>query len=662
MYFRRYYNLAYSSAYAKDINGNETLESNGPLKQQYYTGVPSGYMHSANHKVKFGVTDYRVARSHKYGNVCRDCAGILDTAPGLFMRNSRWQFSGGLVTGNSEAVEASQHNYWMLMFGKMTNTNDTDAVMDDFLTKGIELYTNNRGRQARKGLSRLDATERQEANDRFDAAAAVLAESINARHKFPTGWTRLVAEPSIHVQGGDVARGDRKPDDIAKAIKTLGQLFKGVDPNTIDFTDSDPNSGAYNPALKDIVKEAERKYIHNEAYARVDYTKQFDSDVRRTEYRNCTIRWSNQGLVWLNGPGGETKLPMDNKTLGKFTEDRFKNGPVSAVEYYNCLITDQFDPDLIVARDFSQPRQKASYRQEVYLANRKGARGEAEHPESVTTQWKGDGFVCDYVPTKRYWQPHPTMGDGRALVQYRPMRQSRLFITYSLHRAITDENQGRVILERMAEALYTLFGTDRWLSEMIVFGKMLKGFEVGVARADNLSKSMWSIIDRTKKNSAMDGFYGNGDTKTPRTSYVYDTYETHVDKLSVDAGCEIGPKMGHPHFHLLLTIDHFSYVQFDYFKMNTYLEIMFRGVETFHNWGKKFMLPGQFYGDNENPFVDIKLYPQDNWKEIIAAYVRKNAIPSIVEVENARRLPGTAAERRRVSIEKDKERRQAPGF
>jgi hypothetical protein len=202
----------------------------------------------------------------------------------------------------------------------------------------------------------------------------------------------------------------------------------------------------------------------------------------------------------------------------------------------------------------------------------------------------------------------------------------------------------------MADALYTLFGTDRWLSEMIVFGKMLKAMNVGSQRGDNVSKAMWGIIDKTKKQEAMEGFYGSRSESMPRTSYIYDTYETHVDKLEVDGGCEIGPKMGHPHFHLLLTINHFSYVQFDYFKMNTFLEIMFRGVETFHGWGKKYYLPGPFYGDNENPYVDIRLYPQDNWKEILAAYVRKNAIPSIVEVESSRRLPGTADQRRRVQF------------
>ena len=42
--------------------------------------------------------------------------------------------------------------------------------------------------------------------------------------------------------------------------------------------------------------------------------------------------------------------------------------------------------------------------------------------------------------------------------------------------------------------------------------------------------------------------------------------------------------------------------------------------------------------DNENPYVDIRLYPQDNWREILSAYARRNAIPSIVEVASSRRM------------------------
>ena len=32
-----------------------------------------------------------------------------------------------------------------------------------------------------------------------------------------------------------------------------------------------------------------------------------------------------------------------------------------------------------------------------------------------------------------------------------------------------------------------------------------------------------------------------------------------------------------------------------------------------------------FYTDNENPYVDIRLYPSDNWADVVAAYVRKGA-------------------------------------
>ena len=73
------------------------------------------------------------------------------------------------------------------------------------------------------------------------------------------------------------------------------------------------------------------------------------------------------------------------------------------------------------------------------------------------------------------------------------MRQSRMFITYSLHRPINGEREGRVILERMRDALDTLFGNDRWLSELIVFGKMLKSFKIGTQTADNISRAIPAV-------------------------------------------------------------------------------------------------------------------------------------------------------------------------
>jgi hypothetical protein len=172
---------------------------------------------------------------------------------------------------------------------------------------------------------------------------------------------------------------------------------------------------------------------------------------------------------------------------------------------------------------------------------------------------------------------------------------------------------------------------------------------------------MWGIIDKTRKDDAMATFYGSRGKDAPSgTSYLHDTYETHIDSVEVDGGCEIGPKMGHPHFHLLLTLNHYSYVQFDYYKMNTFLELMFKGVQSVHKFGgplgpndhKKFMLGSEeepFYGDNENPYVDIRLYPQDNWKEVLAAYVRKaSGSADMFSVLAGRALPKTAEARRKA--------------
>ena len=44
------------------------------------------------------------------------------------------------------------------------------------------------------------------------------------------------------------------------------------------------------------------------------------------------------------------------------------------------------------------------------------------------------------------------------------------------------------------------------------------------------------------------------------------------------AGVEIGPTLHHPRFHLLLTIDHWSYIQIDTFCMKAVLEQMFKGT------------------------------------------------------------------------------------
>ena len=57
------------------------------------------------------------------------------------------------------------------------------------------------------------------------------------------------------------------------------------------------------------------------------------------------------------------------------------------------------------------------------------------------------------------------------------------------------------------------------------------------------------------------------------------------------------------------------------------LEQLFKGTHKIY--GDEFKLIDgaglPFYTDNENPYIDIRVYPADNWQQVIAAYVRKGA-------------------------------------
>ena len=79
--------------------------------------------------------------------------------------------------------------------------------------------------------------------------------------------------------------------------------------------------------------------------------------------------------------------------------------------------------------------------------------------------------------------------------------------------------------------------------------------------------------------------------------------------------------------------------------MNQLLEIAFKGINTHHGFQDKFYLPGGFYDDNERPYVDIHMVAEDRYKEVLACYVKKRTLPSIIEVEKARALSGTAENR-----------------
>jgi hypothetical protein len=324
--------------------------------------------------------------------------------------------------------------------------------------------------------------------------------------------------------------------------------------------------------------------MHTSQFTRDKQTKVFDSDMTRLECRDVT------------------------KSLG-------------GVEYANCLVVKQYvPPKMSKGKAVQQNHSETVY----YYDHKNGRTPTIGTPQE--TMWRGDQYAT-------------TVGQGgnRQKTQYRKMRQSRLFITYSLHRATTSENEARFLMMRMADAAHELFGNDQNLAELLVFGyKIAAG---GKGKQDSISQGGFELIEKPNKKDQEANFYGGG---IGGSSYIYDTYQTHVDKVDLDGGIEIGPQRHHPHFHMLLTINHWSYIQIDYFKMNAYLEMMFKGIDPLlKGWDDRFQLLDSsgnlFYTDNENPYVDIKLYPQDNWNDIISAYVRKNAVPGPIEAQRVAR-------------------------
>lgn len=649
MYFRRYVNVAYD-----DYRADGETAPIGSNVNGYYVGIAQGYVdeHDATRKLRYGMLDYRLRRSHKYGNVCTDCAGVLTRAPGLLIHNNRFSFDSTMLTGpqRNDSLQSAGLTQVQLVeaMAKGVDSSDRDPewIKTAFmigLRKKNELASE-RAKTLNLKLSKLPQELRDLYFKDFEEATGLLMQASRKINHFPEGYTRTTM-PNIYIQKSITAVNDKEMLEDAK--RDFKRLLQGEQL-------SDEQRG--NPALVDLINEASRR-LENDEVMQIDPTKQLDQVMTRTEYRNAVIRWERVGskgqLVWLNKDSGSVQYDASDdelegvvltaKQMGQYTIERYVKQPpdtTAARVYYNCLLVSTLDPIHIRRQkdddaSFNLAREE-HYRLDVYLSNRyfdqKGV--VYDRPSKVPTMWTGDGFVTKRAP-KDAERPFNRSIDNTALTeQKRAMRQSRLFITYSLHNAVNGEQNARAILERMADACYEVFGQDRYLSRILVFGKQLKG-----VKKDNVSKVDWENIVHTNKSDAMDKFYGSGDPKNPATSYVYDTYETHVDSIDTDGGIEIGPQMGHPHFHILLTINHFSYCQIDYFVMNQIFEEMFKGLG---EYGERFRLPkqggGNFYDPNERPYVDIRLYPQDNWQAVLAAYVRgqKGSVPSLVE--SARRV------------------------
>ena len=609
---------------------NHAYREHSPVFQGEYPMYPQSRPSTNAAKIKVGMRDYCLQRASKYGNICHDCAIELELAPGLLVRNYRKQtFKVGNFHGkmakDDEGRGEHANTYWTQLlstYRKAAERGDLAAdylAVDNMVNYDLEIIHGKHYDPAVDG----DNPERVRSfNDprAVDASMRAYAELISMQQNLHLGSdkngkpiTKYNSPPDIYIQKELELKsgifGEVDHVQIKAAVKALVAMraktvkttdaFGNVTDVSVEmssfWTDTTPAGVAERekvfamPALHHMIFELERKYMHHSEFTRDKQTKVFDSDMVRVEYRNQSMELDGQ-------------------------------------KYANCLVVKQYVPPKV----------------------QKGRNGEIVHPQPAAKtiyyydkkreeQSAGTGTPAKKTVNETMWlgDEHVMQGRGQE-VQYRKMRQSRLFITYSLHRATTSENEARFLMMRMADAAHELFGNDQNLSELLVFGHKLAAGAKG--KNDSLSQGGFELIKAPNKKDQIANFYGDA----TGSSYIYDTYQTHVDKVDLDGGIEIGPQRHHPHFHMLLTINHWSYIQIDYFKMNAYLEMMFKGIDPLlKGWGERFQLLDSsgnlFYTDNENPYVDIKLYPQDNWNDIISAYVRKNAVPGPIEAQRVAR-------------------------
>ena len=605
--FRQYLNHAYD----KEVTYKQYLMPQGRLTKQG--------------KIQYGMRNMYLMRSSKYGNTCRDCAAVLELAPGLYFRNYGRRNAKTLVSGDvlvaakkTKKTPGSAFGPW---WTALLNKQRPSAGLLSGQDEEVRL------------LFDPDAIHGNVSKEVFRASMEVYEKYIRELNTFPMGnLTKFRTPPEIYIQKAcNIKSWVKKKDNRGcpandtddtemnrRAVRDLRVLLDAFDVKK-DETDEERSKrlietfsgvNTRNPALRDMIYELDRKYTHQQRFTSTAKLKVYDSDMVRTELRNET----------RTGPDGEV--------------------------YHNCLVTRVYNP-----RDPMGERKPINedYETKVYYTTIKSEMQSVdnvpiagnvpnEYPEDHESMWGGDRYVSEFKNGRAKTVTNLKDRQNAKNVQLRTLRQSRLFITYSLHRAVTSEMEARHLMERMADAAYELFGNDVYLAELLVFGyRMQKSTD---KRGDTVSKSTFEFITEPNKDDSLYDFYAS----KAGSSYVYDTYETHVEKVEVDGGIEIGPKRHHPHFHILVTINHWSYVQIDYFKMNAYLEMMFKGIDPRgkYGWGERFVLldasGNHFYTDNENPHVMIKLYPQDNWQDVLAAYVRKSSVPGPVEAITARHV------------------------
>ena len=626
-----------------------------PAREQEYEQfkLVQGCVRNGQALIAYGMRDYKLQRSVKYGNVCRDCAATLDLAPGMYLRSGR-------VTSQVELAQSGQardrgvDTWWLGLKDRVLPNGQKFDPWFIYVHTSKDLKLHHYGSGSRLAPSGAPKSRPQVIRTLgLSADRAKVLDQLKTREKqfqdiFGKTWkedaemhyevmskygderdcnmTDANGNPITKVVSSEVYVQKKWAEDstnwskldaeqVRLATKTLENLWKWLDSvyyggSNATFTLKPADVMPENRALRDSIYETHYELVRKTAAAPDPATaiKKFDPDMLREEWRN-----------WQHG------------------------------EYDNCLrVMTLQKPNLVSGRKEQQKGSRMvvpeeAYKEVIYQCTREGPTGSQRGPtiERVkdewkqiegTTDWNGDGYVMQFDGTR--WRKHRESVEGstppRAMKQIRKLTQSRVFITYSLHRRVRSEQVARYVMEKMGNAVRSLFG-DKHLCEILLFGMKLED-----AADDTISAKRYTYIKKARKATTV--FYGSAEGN----SYAFDTYQTHVESVTVDAGIEIGPTYHMPHFHALVTINHWSYVTVDTMRMKAILEQMLKGTGRFASEAdqKSYMLLDgdglPFYTDNENPYVDIRLYPSDNWAEVISAYVRKSAVPGIFEAQRAR--------------------------
>ena len=635
--------------------------------EENYNELTQGKMSHFASKVRFCATNYKLMRSIKYGNTCRDCAGTLDLV-GLYERTGVTRLQHTLAgTRQVEPGTRSLTTFWM----GLMNTQVSPGVLFDpwfiFLETGFDdRYKYNKVLELGNNFTRkkmLDPDAKFEDgtpvwnneqkkfvnalvnSSRFDEATdfrettmalqdLLMRKDISKHDKLKILWgsdweTKLEQHMNAlanftNARNCRLYMGDRQltkykqPPKVTiqpvfektrdsevqrkKLEEELKKAKKAVDGIMLWLEGGALPERSNSAALKDLLRQKKYELDHQFEYMLDPGTahKRFDSQHVRKEFRN-EIRTAPDRKKYRNCLVVEQLMePVLKQVKDQKKASNYTNTPALAKQGISYEI-----------RDGQTFRTTISYWDEELKA--------AYPPDS---DWRGDRFLLNgsqlNALARSNTYPHHA-------VQTRMLQQTRVFITYSLHRRIQTPEEARCVMERMGDAVRRLFGNDEELCKLILFGFRLSKPD----KQTTVSSRRWEHIPSARKEDTI--FYGG----KSGNSYTSDSYATHVESTDLDAGIEIGPTYHMPHFHALVTINHYSYIHVDTRRMSALLEQMFKGIGDYAH--KDFYLQDcgglPFYTDNENPYVDIRVFPSDNWAEVIAGYVRKTAMPGIFEAK-----------------------------